>query len=136
MKLLIINGSPKNNGNTARALAEAEAIFTAEGIEIENIHVGKEMIRGCMACQACKKTGRCAIDDIVNEVAPKLEECDGILIGSPVHFAGPSATLTAFLDRLFYSTKSDKRMKVGAAIVVARRGGCASAFDQLNKYLT
>ena len=136
MKILIINGSPKNNGNTARALAEAEAIFAAEGIEIENIHVGKENIRGCMACQACKKTGKCAIDDLVNEVAPKLEECDGILIGSPVHFAGPSATLVAFLDRLFYSTKSDKRMKVGAAIVVARRGGCASAFDQLNKYLT
>ena len=136
MKILIINGSPKANGNTARSLAEAEAIFAKEGIEIENIHVGKEMICGCMACQACKKTGKCAIDDIVNEVAPKFEECDGILIGSPVHFAGPSATLTAFLDRLFYSNKSDKRMKVGAAIVVARRGGCASAFDQLNKYLT
>ena len=136
MKLLIINGSPKDNGNTARALAEAEAIFAAEGIEIENIHVGKEMIRGCMACQACKKTGKCVIDDLVNEVAPKIEECDGILIGSPVHFAAPTATLTAFLDRLFYSTKIDKRMKVGAAIVVARRGGCASAFDQLNKYLT
>jgi len=136
MKILIINGSPKNNGNTARALAEAEEIFAAEGIEIENIHVGKEDIRGCMACQVCKKTGKCAIDDIVNEISAKMDEYDGILIGSPVHFAGPSATLVAFLDRLFYSNRSDKRMKVGAAIVVARRGGCASAFDQLNKYLT
>lgn len=134
MKLLIINGSPKNNGNTARALAEAEAIFTAEGIEVENIHVGDKMIRGCIACQACKKTGKCAIDDLVNAVAPKFEECDGILIGSPVHYAAPAATLIAFLDRLFYSTKFDKMMKVGAAIVVARRGGCSSAFDQLNKY--
>ena len=136
MKILIINGSPKNNGNTARALAEAEAIFAAEGIEIENIHVGGEMIRGCIACQACKKTGKCSINDLVNEVAHKLEECDAILIGSPVHYAAPSATLVAFLDRLFYSTKIDKRMKVGAAIVIARRGGCSSAFDQLNKYFT
>ena len=123
MKILIINGSPKDNGNTARALAEAEAIFAAEGIEIEMLQVGKETVRGCMACQACKKTGKCTIDDIVNEAALKLEECDGILIGSPVHFAGPSATLVAFLDRLFYSSKVDKRMKVGAAVVVARRGG-------------
>ena len=136
MKLLIINGSPKSNGNTARAISEAEAIFAKEGIEIENIHVGKEIIRGCIACQACKKTGKCSIDDLVNEVAPKLEECDGILVGTPVHYAAPSATLVAFMDRLFYSTKFDKRMKVAAGIVVARRGGCASAFDQLNKYFT
>jgi multimeric flavodoxin WrbA len=94
------------------------------------------MIRGCIACQSCKKTGKCVFDDAVNIVAAKIADCDGILIGSPVHFAGPSATLVAFLDRLFYSCKTDKRMKVGAAIVVARRGGCASAFDQLNKYLT
>lgn len=137
MKILIINGSPKISGNTARALAEAEAIFAAEGIEIENIHVGGKVIRGCIACQSCKKTGKCSIDDIVNEIAPKLDECDGVLIGSPVHYAAPAATLVAFLDRLFYSTtKIDKRMKVGAAIVVARRGGCSSAFDQLNKYFT
>ena len=137
MKILIINGSPKSNGNTARALAEAESIFAAEGIEIENIHVGGKVIRGCIACQSCKKTGKCSIDDIVNEIASKLEECDGVLIGSPVHYAAPAATLVAFLDRLFYSTtKIDKRMKVGAAIVVARRGGCSSAFDQLNKYFT
>lgn len=137
MKILIINGSPKSNGNTARALAEAESIFAAEGIEIENIHVGGKVIRGCIACQSCKKTGKCSIDDMVNEIAPKLDECDGVLIGSPVHYAAPAATLVAFLDRLFYSTtKIDKRMKVGAAIVVARRGGCSSAFDQLNKYFT
>lgn len=136
MKVLIINGSPKTNGNTGIALAEMEKIFAAEGIEIENIHVGDKIIRGCIACQACKKTGKCSIDDIVNEIAPKLEECDGMVIGSPVYYASANATLVAFLDRLFYSTKSDKRMKVGAAIAVARRGGLSSTFDQLNKYFT
>lgn len=132
----MINGSPNAQGNTARALSEMEQIFAAEGIEVEIIHVGNKAIRGCMACQACKKTGACAIDDMVNEVAQKLAECDGVVLGSPVHYAGPAATLVAFLDRLFYSSKSDKRMKVGASVVIARRGGCASAFDQLNKYFT
>lgn len=132
----MINGSPNAQGNTARALAEMEAIFTEEGIEVEKIHVGNKAIRGCMACQACKKTGKCAIDDFVNETAQKLAECDGMVVGSPVHYAAPAATLIAFLDRLFYSSKSDKRMKVGASVVIARRGGCASAFDQLNKYFT
>ena len=136
MKVLLINGSPKANGNTALALREMEAIFAQQGIETELIHVGNQAIRGCAACLACRKTGRCAIDDLVNEVAPKLEACDGMVIGSPVYYASANGTLTSFLDRLFYSTSFSKSMKVGASVAVARRGGCSATFDQLNKYFT
>ena len=136
MKVLLINGSPNANGNTAMALREMEAVFAAQGIETELIHVGNMAIRGCLACQTCYKNAKCAIDDVVNEVAKKFEECDGMVVGSPVYYAGANGTLTAFLDRLFYSTRFDKRMKVGAAVVAARRGGLSSTFDQLNKYFT
>ena len=136
MKVLLINGSPKANGNTALALREMEAIFAQQGIETELIHVGNQAIRGCTSCLACRKTGRCAIDDLVNEVAPKLEACDGMVIGSPVYYASANGTLTSFLDRLFYSTSFSKSMKVGASVAVARRGGCSATFDQLNKYFT
>ena len=136
MKVLLINGSPNANGNTAMALREMEAVFAAQGIETEWIHVGNMAIRGCLACQTCYKNAKCAIDDVVNEVAKKFEECDGMVVGSPVYYAGANGTLTAFLDRLFYSTRFDKRMKVGACVAVARRGGCSATFDQLNKYFT
>ena len=136
MKVLMINGSPRAEGNTARALAEARKIFEDEGIEVEYLHIGNKDIRGCLACGTCYKTHRCVIDDIVNESAKKLEECDGIIVGSPVYYASANSTLTAFLDRLFYSTHFEKRMKVGAAVAVARRGGCSATFDQLNKYFT
>lgn len=136
MKILILNGSPRAEGNTALALREMTAIFEQEGAEVEYIHVGNRAIRGCVACASCFQTGKCAIDDLVNELAPKLEACDGLVVGSPVYYAAANSTLTALLDRLFYSTHFDKRMKVGAAIVVARRGGCSAAFDQLNKYFT
>ena len=136
MKVLLINGSPNANGNTAMALREMEAVFSAQGIETEWIHVGNMAIRGCLACQTCYKNAKCAIDDVVNEVAKKFEACDGMVVGSPVYYAGANGTLTAFLDRLFYSTRFDKRMKVGAAVVAARRGGLSSTFDQLNKYFT
>ena len=136
MKVLLINGSPNANGNTAMALHEMEAVFAAQGIETEWIHVGNMAIRGCLACQTCYKNAKCAIDDVVNEVAKKFEACDGMVVGSPVYYAGANGTLTAFLDRLFYSTRFDKRMKVGAAVVAARRGGLSSTFDQLNKYFT
>ena len=137
MKVLLLNGSPKANGNTARALVEMTQIFESHGIEVEYIHVGKESIRGCLACGACH-SGRenCVIDDIVNEIAPVFKECDGMVVASPVYYASANATLVALLDRLFYSTKFDKRMKVGASVAVARRGGCSSTFDQLNKYFT
>ena len=136
MKVLLINGSPRANGNTARCLKEMEAIFQAQGIETEIVHVGNQDIRGCIACGGCARKGKCVFDDLVNETAPKFEAADGIVVGSPVYYAGPNATVTAFLDRLFYSTSFDKTMKVGACAVVCRRGGASASFDRLNKYFT
>lgn len=136
MKVLLINGSPNVHGNTARALEEMRKIFAEENIETEVIEVGNQQIRGCCACQSCYKTKKCVFDDLVNETAKKFEECDGMVVGSPVYYASANGTLTAFLDRLFYSTHFDKRMKVGAGIAIARRGGCSATFDQLNKYFT
>lgn len=136
MKVLLINGSPKSNGNTAFALSQMAEVFTAQDIEAEIVHIGHLPIRGCVACTSCYKTGTCTIDDIVNECAAKLEAADGMVVASPVYFASANATLIAFLDRLFYSTHFDKRMKVGASVAVARRGGCSSTFDELNKYFT
>lgn len=136
MKVLILNGSPNVKGNTARSLEEMIKVFQEENIETEVIQVGNQQIRGCCACQSCYKTKQCVFDDLVNEVAAKFEECDGMVVGSPVYYASANGTLTAFLDRLFYSTRFDKRMKVGASIAVARRGGCSATFDQLNKYFT
>lgn len=136
MKVLLINGSPKSGGNTALGLREMEKVFREQGIETELIQIGNQAIRGCVACNGCAKKGRCVFDDAVNEIAPKFEAADGIVVGSPVYYAGPNATVTAFLDRLFYSTPFDKTMKVGAAAVVCRRGGASAAFDRLNKYFT
>lgn len=136
MKVLLINGSPKANGNTAIALQEMVKVFEQEGVETEILHIGNKDIRGCISCGTCFGTGKCVFQDAVNEYASKVEECDGLVIGSPVYYASANATLTAFLDRLFYSTHFDKTMKVGASVVVARRGGCSATFDQLNKYFT
>lgn len=136
MKVLMLNGSPHAQGNTALALQEMEKIFVREGIEAEIMQVGHLDIRGCMACGACGKLGKCVFDDAVNEVAEKLEECDGFVVGSPVYYASANATLIALLDRLFFSSRFDKTMKVGASVVAARRGGLSSTFDELNKYFT
>ena len=136
MKVLMINGSPHIDGNTMIALKEMEGIFAKEGIETEIIHIGSQDIRGCIACYKCAETGKCVFDDIVNEIAPKFEACDGLVVGSPLYYAGANATLTAFLTRLFYSAPIDKRMKVGVAVVAARRGGLSSTFDELNKFFT
>ena len=136
MKVLMINGSPRPNGNTSLALREMEAVFKAEGIETEIVQVGNKAIRGCIACGKCAEKGRCVFDDAVNEVAPKFEACDGLVVGSPVYYASANATLVAFLTRLFYSTHFDKTMKVGASVVAARRGGLSAAFDELNKFFT
>lgn len=136
MKVLILNGSPRSNGNTAVALREMETVFAAEGIEYETIVVGKKDIRGCIACGKCAETGKCVFDDIVNEIAPKFEEADGLVIASPVYYASANATLMALLHRLFYSTHFDKTMKVGASVVCARRGGCSATFDEMNKFFT
>ncbi|MDO4265981.1 MAG: flavodoxin family protein [Eubacteriales bacterium] len=136
MKVLMINGSPHPEGNTAIALHEMEAIFTQQGIGTEIIQVGNKDIRGCIACDACRKRGKCVFEDLVNETAPKFEACDGLVVASPVYYASANATLIAFLDRLFYSTPFDKTMKVGASVVAARRGGLSATFDELNKYFT
>ena len=136
MKVLIINGSPRVNGNTSIALAEMEKIFKEQGIETKTYQIGNKDIRGCIACNTCYKTGKCVFDDIVNEVRPYFEECDGMVIASPVYYASANGTLISFLDRLFYSSDCDKTMKVGASVVVARRGGLSATFDELNKYFT
>ena len=136
MKVLMLNGSPRPEGNTTAALREMERIFQTEGVETELIQVGNQDIRGCVACGGCAKLGKCAFDDIVNELAPKLETCDGMVVGSPVYYASANATLVALLTRLFYSTPFDKTMKVGASVVVARRGGLSATFDELNKFFT
>lgn len=136
MKVLMINGSPRKDGNTSIALKEMEKVFLEEGVEVETIQVGQLAIRGCMACNYCYKNGKCAINDIVNELASKFEEADALVLGSPVFYASANGTLISLLDRLFYSTSFDKRMKVGASVVVARRGGCSTTFDELNKYFT
>lgn len=136
MKVLMLNGSPRPEGNTSAALREMEQIFRKEGVETEVIQVGDLDIRGCVACGGCAKLGRCVFDDTVNELAPKLKTCDGLVVGSPVYYASANATLMALLTRLFYSTPFDKTMKVGASVVVARRGGLSATFDELNKFFT
>ncbi len=136
MKVLLINGSPHKNGCTFTALSEVETVLQQEGIETEMIHVGNQNVRGCIACGKCAQKGQCVFDDVVNETAPKFAACDGIVVGSPVYYASANGTLVSFLDRLFYSTSFDKTMKVGAAVVSARRGGNSATFDELNKYFT
>lgn len=136
MKVLLLNGSPNVHGCTARALEEVKSILNNEGIETETIDIGKKDIRGCVACNGCQSKGKCVFDDLVNEIAPKFENADGIVIGSPVYYAGSNGTLISLLDRLFYSTHFDKTMKVGAAVVSSRRAGSTSAFDEINKYFT
>lgn len=134
MKVLMINGSPRAKGNTSIALEEMIKIFEAEGVETELIRIGHKVIRGCIACGNCYKLGRCVFDDVVNEVAPKFKEADGLVVGTPVYYASANATTIAFLDRLFFSTHFDKTMKVGAGVVIARRAGTTATFDELNKY--
>ena len=136
MKVLLINGSPHTDGNTMVALREMDKIFASEGIETEVVNVGNQLVRGCTACGACAELGKCVFDDIVNETAPKFAECDGMVVGSPVYYAGANSTLVSFMTRLFFSAPIDKRMKVGAAVVAARRGGLSSTFDELNKFFT
>lgn len=134
MKVLMINGNPRAKGNTTRALAEMELVFAREGVEVETVRVGSDAVRGCIACGTCANTGKCVFDDVVNDIAPKFEEADGLVVASPVYYGSANATLVAVLDRLFYSTRFNKTMKVGAAVSVARRGGLTATWDELNKY--
>lgn len=134
MNVLMINGSPHANGSTFTALNEMKKVFEKYGITVTLLHIGAKDIRSCVACKSCYKTGKCAIDDAVNEAAPLFERCDGLVVGSPVYYAAANPTLTAFLTRLFYSTHFSKSMKVGAAVCAARRGGLTAAYDELNKF--
>ncbi|MEI3293574.1 MAG: flavodoxin family protein [Thomasclavelia ramosa] len=136
MKVILINGSPNAKGGRYTALEEVSKTLKSEGIETEIIHVGHKDIGGCIGCRQCKTKGKCVFNDIVNDIAPKFKECDGIVIGSPVYFASANGTLVSFIDRLFYSMTADKTMKVGAAVVSCRRGGNSATFDELNKYFT
>ncbi len=136
MKVLMINGSPHERGVGNAALREMERIFMKNGIETEMVSVGTAAIRGCIACGSCADTGKCVFEDLVNEIAPKFEAADGLVISSPVYYASANGTMVALLDRLFYSTHFDKSMKVGAALATARRGGITATFDELNKYFT
>lgn len=136
MKVLMINGSPNENGCTYRALSEAKKIFDEAGIESEIFQIGKKPVAGCIACGKCYGTGNCIFDDIVNEIAGKTDEFDALIVGSPVYYSGPSGQLTALLDRLFYVSARKMAGKLGACIVSCRRGGASATFDRLNKYFT
>ena len=136
MNVLMINGSPRGNGNTAIALREMKNVFAQEGIEVTELNVGAKAIRGCIACIKCAELGKCVFDDAVNEAAPLLAKADGVVVASPVYYASANGNLISFLDRLFYSCRCDLTMKVGASVVCARRGGCSATFDELNKYFT
>ena len=136
-KVIILNGSPRNDQCTGTAIAEMLPVFEQEGIETEVINIGTKDIHGCIACRSCAKTGKCVFDnDPVNETAAKFKEADGLIVGSPVYYSSPNGSLISFLDRLFYSTHFSKHMKVGAAVVRARRGGTTASFDVLNKYFS
>lgn len=135
-KVLIINGSPRKNGNTSIAVNEVKRVLEEEGIEVNVVQIGSEAIRGCIACGYCFKNGKCVFDDCVNKIAPLFEEAQGLIIASPVYYASANGSLISLLDRLFYSTHFSKSFKVGASIAVARRGGCSATFDELNKYFT
>ena len=136
LKVLMLNGSPRANGNIALAFREMEKVFEENGVEYENILLGKKDIRGCIACNSCAKNGKCVFDDIVNELAVKFEESDGLVIGSPVYYGSANGTLMSALQRLFYSSPFDKQFKVGASVVTCRRSGTTATFDELNKFFT
>ena len=136
MKVLLINGSPNANGCTFTALSEVAKTLNENGVDTEIVHVGNKDIRGCIGCRKCRENGKCVFNDLVNEVAPRFTECDGIIVGSPVYFSSANGSVVSFMDRLFYSVSCDKTMKVGAAVVSARRTGCSSTFDVLNKYFS
>ncbi len=136
LKVLMLNGSPRENGNIALAFKEMEQVFKENDVQFENILLGRTDIRGCIACETCRKNGKCVFDDVVNELAVKFEAADGLVIGSPVYYGSANGTLMSALQRLFYSTHFDKSLKVGASVVSARRSGCTATFDELNKFFT
>lgn len=134
MKVLLINGSPDAKGCIHTALAIAAEVLNKEGIETEEIQIGNKDIRGCIGCGNCHETGKCVFNDIVNETQPKLEQADGIVIGTPVYYGNPNGTVLSYLQRLFYSTTCDVHMKVGASVVSCRRGGNSATFEAMNQF--
>ena len=136
MYVLMINGSPHPKGCVATALDVIAKELEAEGIESEIVTVGNKDIRGCISCRRCMETGKCVFDDLVNETARKFEKADALILGTPVYYGSPNGTLLSFADRLFYSTRFDKTMKLGAAVISNRRGGSSASFDAVNKYFT
>ena len=135
-KVLILNGSPRENGNIALALNEMKQVFDELDVSYDYYQLGKMDIRGCIACETCRGTGKCVFNDIVNELSQKFEESDGLVIASPVYYGSANGTLMSALQRMFYSTHFDKSLKVGASVVSARRSGCTATFDELNKFFT
>ena len=137
MKVLLINGSPRGEGNTFIALSEVAKALETNGIETEIVSIGTKAVQGCIACNRCMELGRCVFrDELYDKVREKLERADGIVIGSPVYYAGPNGSLCALLDRLFYSASSLLQYKPAASVAVCRRGGASATFDRLNKYFT
>ena len=136
MKVLMINGSPREEGNTTLALREMETVFREAGVDVISMQVGNKAIRGCIACGKCATLGKCVFDDQVNDAAALLPQVDGVVLASPVYYASANGNLISFLDRLFHSNHCDLTMKVCASVVCARRGGCSATFDELNKYFT
>ena len=135
-KVLLINGSPNQYGCTYTALNEIAETLKVNGIEAEILYLGKQPIAGCIACGKCHESGKCVFDDKVNELLSHIGEYDGIVLGSPVYYAGPAGQLCAFLDRLFYCSRGRMAGKLAASVVSCRRGGATAAFDRLNKYFT
>ena len=136
MKVLIINGSPRLNGNSQVLISNMVKVFNEYNVDVDVVEIGNKDVRGCIACGYCHENNGCVFNDIVNETAPKLKNADGLVLVSPVYFGSPNGNIVSFLDRLFYSRNYDLRMKVGAAFVIARRAGTTASFDMLNKYFT
>lgn len=135
-KVLLINGSPHEHGCTDAALTELADALRANGVETENVWIGKKPVAGCIACHKCAETGKCVFQDQTNEIGARIDEFDGIVVGSPVYYGGPTGQVCAFMDRLFYPRAAKMAGKLGAAVVSCRRGGATATFDRLNKYFT
>ena len=137
MKVVLINGSPHRKGNTFIALSEVAGALEKEGVQTEIIQLGIKAVQGCIACNKCAELGHCVFQDtLYNQVREALQEADGIVVGSPVYYAGPNGALCALLDRVFYSCSELLAYKAGASVAVCRRGGASATFDRLNKYFT
>ena len=131
MKILLINGSPNEHGCTDTALQEISNTLKENNVDSKILWLGKQAMQDCIFCFKCQETGKCVFDDLVNETAERMDEFDGIIVGSPVYYGGPNGRLTSFLDRFIFSV--DKK-KIAASVVSCRRGGASASFERLNQY--